>query len=210
VSFAILIGTYGDQFWADLAQERAVASTDGQGADEVLVRHVPDGKRHEVRNALAADAMSDWLCFLDADDHLAPGFIAAMRRAAPTGVRALLNPAVGHWNEPDNHACFAPKELHTGNYLIIGTLVQRELFLKIGGFWDWDGFEDWELWIRCRKAGAVVVQVPDAVYLIDSTERSRDATASAKETSRWLREIRQYHWPEMYGRPSGKRATRAR
>ena len=205
-TFAILIATYGDEFWEQLAQERALPSAMIQGADEVRVSHVADGKRHQVRNTLAQLSESDWLVFLDADDHLAPGFVDALRAAAPPpGMAALLNPAVGHAHRPHEHACFAPKELERGNYLIIGTAVPRELFLEVGGFWDWDGFEDWELWIRCTKAGAIVVQVPEAVYLIDSTERSRDAQASPHETSRWLREIRRYHWPAIYGRPKQKR-----
>lgn len=200
-TFAICIGTYGDQFWEDIAWERALSSVFGQGADEVLYRHAPNGKRHLIRNELAAEARSDYLLFVDADDHLADGFIDALRAAAPPPEqKALLNPAVGHAHRPDEHACFARKELRKGNYMIIGTAVPRALFQEVGGFWDWDGFEDWELWIRCEKAGATVIQVPEAVYLIDSTERSRDATASVAETTRWFGEIRRYHWPELYGR----------
>jgi GT2 family glycosyltransferase len=207
-TFAICVGTYGDQYWSDLAHARALTSTLWQDADEVLVRHDPDGERHRVRNQLGYEAKSDWLVFLDADDHLAPGFITALRAAAPERGRALLNPAVGHAHRPDEHSVFAPKDLRLGNYMIIGTAVQREVFTEVGGFWDWGGFEDWELWIRCTKAGATVIQVPDAVYLIDSTERSRDANACVADTSRWLAEIRHYHWPERYSRPRSKRIAR--
>jgi len=207
-TFSICVGTYGDQYWSELAHDRALVSTLGQDADEVLVCHDPNGKRHWVRNQLAFEAKSDWLVFLDADDHLAPGFIDALRAVAPPHGKWLLNPSVGHAHHPEDHACFAPKDLRLGNYMIIGTAVQRDLFTKVGGFWDWGGFEDWELWIRCTKAGADVLQVPDAVYLIDSTERSRDATASVGETSAWLAEIRHYHWPERYGKPRGKRVVR--
>lgn len=208
-TFTICVGTYGDQFWSDLAHERALVSTIDQGAEEVLVHHDPDGQRHWSRNILGEQAVSDYLLFLDADDHLAPGFIDALRAVAPPPAeKVLLNPAVGHAHHPEDHACFAPKDLRLGNYMIIGTAVPRELFLEVGGFWDWGGFEDWELWIRCEKAGARVLQVPGAVYLIDSTERSRDATACVADTSSWLTEIRRFHWPERYGTPRRKRVAR--
>ena len=50
------------------------------------------------------------------------------------------------------------------NECVIGTLVERDLFLKVGGFRDLPSLEDYDLWLRCVKAGAVIHHVPDAVY----------------------------------------------
>lgn len=141
-----------------------------QGAEEILCFHDPDGTLASVRNELGRTAKGEWLCFLDADDELAPGFLGAMERAFEQSGDGpvLLAPAVSYvsvngFREP---AKFWPEcSLTTGNWLVIGTLVPRDLFLEVGGFEDWAIYEDWALWGRCWKAGARPVRVPDAIYL---------------------------------------------
>ncbi len=55
--------------------------------------------------------------------------------------------------------------LSQDNWLVVGTLINRDLFMRIGGFPDYDhGFEDWAVWYKAEKAGARIVKVPDAVY----------------------------------------------
>ncbi len=75
---SVLIGSFGDEAWRDLAQQQAVPSAEGQGAAEVLWRHEDDGTLASVRNAAAEAATGDWLCFLDADDRLGDGYVGAM------------------------------------------------------------------------------------------------------------------------------------
>ena len=83
MSFAIIIASHGDERWAKLALDRAFPSATRQGdTTEILIGHASDANRAEVRNLLAYAAEADWLVFLDADDELAPGYIAAMTRAA--------------------------------------------------------------------------------------------------------------------------------
>jgi GT2 family glycosyltransferase len=55
--------------------------------------------------------------------------------------------------------------LRDDNWLVIGTMIHRDLFTEVGGFPDYPhGFEDFALWSKCYRAGASVVKVPDAVY----------------------------------------------
>lgn len=181
----ICISTYGGREWETLAQERALPSALEQDADEVLVGHDDDGTIASIRNELGGMAQSDWLCFLDADDRLAPGYLDAMRRAwgqagGDDGTPRLLTPQVSYVrkNRP-----MRPRFLDRGislqddNWLIVGTLVQKDLFVKVGGFGDYPhGFEDWSLWAKCWKAGAEIVKVPDTIYYAHMNPRSKHRT----------------------------------
>jgi glycosyltransferase involved in cell wall biosynthesis len=175
MNLSIIIATYGEDSWANLAQTRAAPSAAAQDAFEVLVGHDPDGTVAGVRNALAANAEGDWLCFLDADDELAPGFLGAMERAleqepemASSGDGLLLTPAVsyvrkGRGSPPQFNDRGIP--LSQDNWLVVGTLLPRSLFEYVGGFGDYPhGFEDWSLWSKCWRVGARIVKVKDAIY----------------------------------------------
>ena len=52
---------------------------------------------------------------------------------------------------------------------------------------QWD---DWDLWIRCVKAGAGIVKVPDAVYVAHVGD-SPHYTRTPEQTQAWLKEIRE-------------------
>jgi Glycosyl transferase family 2 len=106
----------------------------------------------EVRNETAMKATGEWLCFLDADDELGPGYITAMARAmVDQKPWSLLVPAVQYvdiLHEVEIAAgetgfitkSESPRVLNDGrplyevNRAVIGTLVPRELFLAVGGF----------------------------------------------------------------------------
>jgi hypothetical protein len=60
---------------------------------------------------------------------------------------------------------FKEVPLRQANWLVIGTLVHRDLFWEVGGFPEAEhGLEDWALWSKCVRAGAEIVKVPDAIY----------------------------------------------
>jgi GT2 family glycosyltransferase len=173
VTISVIIATYGDQHWEDLARSRAMPSVgDTRIFKDILCWHEPDGTRATSLNNGAYYSLGDWLCFLDADDELAPGYLGAMRRALEQqtdGTSVLLTPAVQQIrNGGKPSAPFFRKDLdlRTDNWLVIGTLISRELFNQIGGFHEHPhGLEDWNLWARAVRAGGKIVKVPDAVYV---------------------------------------------
>ena len=174
---SVLIATYGEDEWRDLAWSRAYPSAHAQ-TEDVSCFHDPEGTIASVRNEMALTARGEWLLFLDADDELAPGYLDAMTRAVErVGDGAyLLTPAVSQVRKGKAGAPFFFPEcsLVTGNWLVIGTLVQRDLFLEVGGFEDFPhGLEDWQFWAKCVKAGAKIWKVPDAVYIAHWSHKSK-------------------------------------
>lgn len=208
MSIAVIIATYGDERWRDLALSRAHPSTAAQDAYEVILHHVdaPRATLAAARNSAASAATADWLCFLDADDELAPGYLNAMRRAMlSVDSRALLIPRVqyvrGRNRDRPKFPAWRPgadgESLQDGNWLVIGTLIQRQLFWEVGGFEEWPMYEDWALWARAWKAGAQLVQVPDAVYIAHRQRGSRNV-AGENQKRRAHAMIRRAVFPELY------------
>lgn len=167
---SVVITTYGDTLWRDMAWSRAYPSTQEQGAYEVIVHHEPDLQIGPARNRAAAKATGEWLCFLDADDELEDEYVAEMTNAICSMERpepALLQPAVRYVRKGRAPApvLLPIKDLSVDNFLVIGTVLRRKLFQDVGGFNDYPhGFEDWSLWAKCWKAGAAVWPVPNAIY----------------------------------------------
>jgi len=182
LNVSIIIATYGDPSWLTMAEEKALPSAEAQDPFHVIIGHREEGTIAEARNRLAGEARGDWLCFLDADDELGPGYIQAMQRAyeqrgRDDGTPPLLTPAVSYVRKgrkypPQFNDRGIP--LTKDNWLVVGTLVHRDLFMQVGGFSDYPhGFEDWSLWAKCWKAGAEIVKVPQAVYIAHFNPRSK-------------------------------------
>lgn len=157
-----------------MAVTRAAPSAFAQGPHEVLVGHDPDATIAQVRNELATHATGTWLCFLDADDELAPGYVKAMKTARERN--HLLMPIVQQVKRgrPRTPNFYPQVDLLSGNYLVVGTVIERRLFSKAGGFGEYPhGFEDWALWYKATKLGAKVKPVPEAVYVQHVNPRSK-------------------------------------
>ena len=59
MKISILVSTYGDDSWNQMALNRAMPSCIGQGAHEVLYHHEADGTVASCRNNNAAKATGD-------------------------------------------------------------------------------------------------------------------------------------------------------
>lgn len=176
---SIVIATCGSPEWAELAWSRAYPSADAQRsprvAVEVVIEHHPDLSVSAARNAAAANASGDWLCFLDADDELEPWYLEAMSLKFMAGAitadwSPLLVPAVryvqaGTDGYRDDRATIPNRGLWPAiNECVIGTLIRRDRFDALGGFREWPSIEDYDLFLRAYDAGANLVYVADAVY----------------------------------------------
>lgn len=197
----VIVGTFGEQRWADLARERAIPSAEAQAP----VVHVHGDELHSYgaslaacRNAGAELAESEWLCFLDADDELMPGFFDAMDRADGD----LRTPAVSYVRPRRGAAepMFWPEcDLRDSNNLIVTTLIRRQMFFDLGAFRDVPLYEDWDLWQRAWKAGATIERVPDAVCRVHIDPASKHRRGTTRQQKLEAHEIvRRLNFPELY------------
>jgi hypothetical protein len=79
---------------------------------------------------------------------LAPSTLPCDPFGKPTGRAHLTH---RYWTDPSAECC-------------LGTVVQREVFLQVGGFEDIPAYQDWHLWLACVAAGCMIIDVPRAVY----------------------------------------------
>ena len=172
----VVVATYGDDSWHQLAWDRAIPSV-----RDVPVVHAIGSSLHDARNTGLGKVRTPWVCFLDADDELEPGYFdhmangsADLRAPSVRYVRdgrsrpAIVPQVAGHRN-----ACTA-ECLPYGNFLVIGTTAPTQLVRDVGGFRDFDWSEDWDLWVRCWQAGATVETIPAAVYRAHVRRDSRN------------------------------------
>lgn len=191
-----VVATYGDkEKWGPLA-ERAVGSLEAQLVKPKEVVRIHGDTLAQARNRGAEWATGEYLLFLDADDCVDQNYIKAMTTAImlSSRKRLLAQPATRGWyadgSMDDEAVLIPPTRLIDRNFLVIGTVVQRSLFLEVGGFREYEWCEDWEVFIRCVLAGCGIVQVPDAEYLVRVNEgRNSDIDAA----NRCYNEIRAEH-----------------
>jgi len=207
VTWSCLIATCGDEAWSELAWKRAYPSAMSQGFDEVIVEHHADATLAQARNRILASADCDVVVFLDADDELEPGYLDAMKRALEiVGDHVvLLAPAVRYAHAGgrlENARIVNRGRWPRLNECVIGTAAPRRRLLEIGGFDEWEAWDDWVLWLKCVAKGARIVYVEEAVYRahVSPTSRHRSLRNGATLHARITAAHRE--WAAREGVPS--------
>jgi len=187
VDVTVAVATFGEERWPQLARERAIPSAEALG---VPVVHAHRATLHAARNAVLDDVQTEWVVHLDADDELEAGYVDAMAAGtadvrAPA-VRYVYSNGRADWPRMPhvaghNHDCVAECLPH-GNWLVIGAAVRVELARRVGGWRDFPWSEDWDMWVRCYRAGATFEAVPKAIYRahVRPDSRNRSALRSAR------------------------------
>jgi glycosyltransferase involved in cell wall biosynthesis len=190
MDMTVAIATFGSQAWQDLAESRAVPSA----LEQAPVIRVHGETLHDARNEALARVTSEWVVFLDGDDELGDGFIAAMA----TGSADMRAPAVSYIRGGRPRDAYVPRVVGhqhdcggecvtsgDGNWLVIGTCCRTELVRAAGGFKDWPVYEDFDLWMRMLLAGATVEAIPAAVYKawVNPSSRNRAPDMATKNAT---------------------------
>lgn len=166
----IIIGIFGDsKYWMHRAEMNAVPSAERQGR-RVIVSY--SDTLAKARNSGAAKAETEWLIFLDADDELKLGYVDALM----AGNGDLRAPAV-QWIKdgvPSEPETLDTRDIETMNPCVIGTAIRKSMFDKIGGFQEWEAWEDYALFLKAYRQGAEIVHHPQAVYKVYDSANSRN------------------------------------
>jgi glycosyltransferase involved in cell wall biosynthesis len=181
MSVSVVIPVTGDPIWDQRALHAATTASDGQivRPQEVIIQR--SSSVSAARNEGAKKATSEWLIFLDADDELDPDYIQAMLTADHrcSFKNVIYRPnTIGFY--PDGSEDPSPnmiprRDIYTGNFIVIGAMCRRDVFLESGGFEDYPILEDWDLWLKIiDKFNTHVVDVPRAVYRIGVNPGSRN------------------------------------
>lgn len=196
----VVVATYGDDVWRERGQDCALRSTQDDENTMLYTFHW-DGKHPQlglgsVRN-LAAKSLRwnknweyDWLIFLDADDRLPADYVQRMRE----GFGDIRQPRTRGFypdGSMDPEAEHIPRaRLIRRNFIVIGAMVNAEMFWGVNGFSNYSCLEDWDLWLKLYCDFGAEIGKSDAVYEIGVNDDGRN---SSDEHPYWVTRIRNKH-----------------
>lgn len=182
-------------------------STDG-AIDEVLIqqwafplraiRHPHGSGAGAARNRGVAATDAEIVVFVDADDEVLPGFVAAMSEPLEDGSVALVG-ARRDFDALNGHlpaaaailraAATAPEPIEPGRGLLVsggsGLALRRDAFDLCGGFDErLRRRQDQDLWLRVQQAGMSVAHAPDAVVLVRRREGASSQLRQRRQAQR--------------------------
>ncbi|MBU6372114.1 MAG: glycosyltransferase family 2 protein [Alphaproteobacteria bacterium] len=175
-----------------LAVARAAAARDPR----IVVHTKPNGGPASARNRAIREARGTWLMFHDSDDWLAPNFLDRMLAVAASEPGATLAACTFLGVDDDGRLLRVhgvrdlgepfPELARTCPFSPIAVLVRRDAVVALGGFDETlITCEDWDLWLRLARRGAVFAQTSEALAYY----RSRPGSLTRK-TSRLLADSR--------------------
>lgn len=188
-SITVIVVSYGDSVWMDLARRRALPSAIlAAGGSKNVLWSQTQPTLQMARNVEGMKADTDWIIFLDADDELDKNYVKAMQariQLLPPGDFIIQPSTLGVVDglEDPYEVLIPPKpSLFDGNHCVIGSAVPARLFQRVDGFDNWPFWEDWGLWLKCLKAGAQFVTCPEAIYRVhtDTARKSRNQVNSTE------------------------------
>jgi hypothetical protein len=122
-----------------------------------------------ARNLGVQMALSDYVMIVDADNHLYPRGLAALRQRLMSTPSASASYSLledfGASQGVRSAVAWDVRRLCEANYLDAQSMWRRSALLALGGYRDDDdlvfGWEDWDLWLRLAHTGGEAVLHPE-------------------------------------------------
>ncbi len=122
-----------------------------------------------ARNAGVEAAHGDRIVCLDADDALAPGYLAACHEALDAhpaaGYAYCDQQNTGGRTDFEPHPAYDWRMLRRFNFILSSAMFRRDAWVEAGGFASGVGYEDWDFWLALGEHGRHGVHAPRAVLL---------------------------------------------
>lgn len=143
-----------------------------------------------ARNHAARHSRGELLCFVDADDKLAPEWFAKAARVLDERPGVAF---VSHWLETfgDERWTWRPEHcdlpaLLARNAVNGAALVRRTAFESVGGYDESmrEGCEDWDFWLRLVERGFDGVIIPEVLFYYRRRSDSMSRVMLDEETYR--------------------------
>lgn len=162
-----------------------------------VIRQSNQGQAHRsggpARNTGIRAALGEFILPLDADDWIAPDYLAKTvpLMQGKVGIVATDMRRFGAINDVVRAERRTLAQQLRANELPVTSLVRRQAVLDVGGYWQF-GWEDHELWIKLLKAGWQVEVVNQALFNYrvapgglndDQTRMRAELDARMRETS---------------------------
>lgn len=172
----VIIASYGSDEWVELASRRAIPSI----GDAVFHHyHVDDAPSvGQLRNdAVDHGHIQGWMCFLDPDDELAPGYFDNLPDVPVTD---LIVPGLQQVRGGIRRRAqlLNRRDIMRTNPCPIGTLIHRDTFDAVGRFWDERAWEDWSLFRRVVLAGGRLHFHATSIYRAHVSPHGRNSTVA--------------------------------
>jgi len=142
-----------------------------------------------ARNVGIRRSNGEWIMILDVDNKLSPEYLA--KTVGKGDIVASYNQFFG-----DEEGIFSPadnptlEDMKSGNKIDANSIFRRGVWEAVGGYDESmkDGWEDWEFWVRCLKAGykITVIQEPILFYRKHGHTLSADALARGNEIRKYV------------------------
>ena len=136
-----------------------------------------------ARNNGALRASAEFLVFVDPDDWLTPRFVWLMSSSSMRAPNCdvIYGDILVHGRKAKvwRTGPFDAALLARSNSIPVTSAIRTRLFRALGGFRSEFalGYEDWDLWARASRAGAMATKVPVPVYHYRRAEGGRNTLA---------------------------------
>ena len=152
----------------------------------------------KVRDELVRFSRGQLLLFLDADDKLAPDYLEKMVNLI-TKVD-IVYPNIFWWygnKWGDNRLDEAPEKIVPKDFfhtckIPITCLMKKDVYTKLGGFRDFEKYEDWDFWLRALVEGFKFKKANTMLYYRQYPESRNRIGDKDKKRSIYHKIISQY------------------